>query len=310
MAEFRIVNSVEEDLARFPRFFSMAPLFNTFNLPAHPERSDDNFISRMTYKSVDKLIFWMEEPVFYISFKKTIFTNSINTIIFDSHSEVDRLELYRFIRQECFNKPNLISPNGKFEYYTADHELNHEVLQGIGFSNVKNHRIMNIMLDRRITPKTTHFGDLAVVTVEGNDRIRERVWVQNSVFQNKSRVPLDFQDVQKEMKNQSYIPELSMLLTADQRPVGYGQIIRNQTAYYLVNFGIVPEYQGLGYSHFLLEALLNKAKDDGLEIILLEVFEDNAKAVKLYQNHGFKTMYNKCQWTYQWYDKNSPTELT
>lgn len=310
MAEFKIVNSVEEDLLRYPHFFAMAPLFNTFNIPAHPERPDTNLISRMTQKSVDKLVFWQGDPVFYVSFKKTIFTNSVNTIIFDSNSPVDRLDLYRFIRRECFNKPNFISPQGKFEYYTADQALNHEVLEGIGFTIAKNHRIMNIMVDQRITPKTSHFGDLGIVIVEDHDKIRDRVMVQNSIFQNKNRVPLDVQDVQKEMKNQTYIPELALLLTADQRPVGYGQIIRNQAAYYLVNFGVIPEYQGLGYSHFLLEALLAKAQAEGVQIILLEVFEENTRAVKLYEKHGFKTMYNKCQWIYQREDKNTRTDRT
>lgn len=308
MAEFRIVNSVEEDLIRYPRFFSMAPLFNTLNIPAHPEKTDNNIISRMTQKSVDKLVFWQDEPVFYVSFKKTVFTYSVNTMIFDSYVDVDRQELYRFIRRECFNKVNFISPNGRFEYYTADQRLNHEVLEGIGFTVAKNHRIMNIMLERRITPATTHSGDLEVLVVEGKDTIRDRVMVQNEVFQNKNRIPLDITDVQKEMKNQTYIPELSLLLTADKRPCGYGQIIQNQSAYYLVNFGIIPEYQGLGYSHYLLEALLDKAESLGVQIILLEVFEDNLRAVKLYEKHGFKTMYNKCQWVYQKEDKLLPLD--
>lgn len=308
MSDLKLVNSVEEDLSRYPHFFAMAPLFNTLNVPAHPEQTENNLISRMTQKSVDKLVFWQDDPVFYVSFKKSLFTISVNTMIFDSNSTVDREELFRFIRRELFNKATFLTPHSKFEYYTADQTINHEVLEAIGFTIAKNHRIMNILLDRRIKPVTEQFTDLAVFTIDDKDEIRDRVIVQNSVFQNKNRVPLDFQDVQKEMRNLSYIPELALLLTADKRPCGYGQIIKNQSAYYLVNFGIIPEYQGLGYSHFLLEALLDKAKAHGVQIILLEVYEDNSRAVQLYEKHGFKTMYNKCQWVYQRDDKAGLTE--
>ena len=299
MAEFRISNSTAEDLKDYPQFFAMAPLFNTLNMPAYFDDPEPNIISRMTQKSVDRLVFWRDEPIFFVSFRKSIFTNSINTIIFDSRLGVERDKLYQFLRNECFDKAHFLSPHTKFEYYTSDQSLNREILSGIGFRIQKNHRIMNILLDRRSKPITRHFGNLSVQVVQEKQDIQNRVLVQNSVFQNKNRIPLEVADVQKEMKNDSYIPELSMLLAADGRPCGYGQIIRNQAANYLVNFGVIPEYQGLGYSHYLLEALLEGAKTAGLQIVILEVFEENEKAVRLYERHGFKTMYNKCQWVYQ-----------
>ena len=108
-----------------------------------------------------------------------------------------------------------------------------------------------------------------------------------------------YRDVQKEMKNASYIPELSLLLRFNGVACAYGQIINNPSGHYLVNFGVIPEFQGQGFSHILLDELLERAVTMGLNHIMLEVYEDNIRAVRLYEKHGFKRFYNKCMWIYQ-----------
>ncbi|KOX22998.1 alanine acetyltransferase [Saccharothrix sp. NRRL B-16348] len=52
---------------------------------------------------------------------------------------------------------------------------------------------------------------------------------------------------------------------------------------------VVADYQGGGVGKTLLRALLAKADEDGLPVFL-EVRTDNARAIGLYQAHGFEQL--------------------
>ncbi len=56
---------------------------------------------------------------------------------------------------------------------------------------------------------------------------------------------------------------------------------------YLHHFGILPEYQGKGYSKLLLKSSLDFARSVGMQI-KIEVHKTNKKAIDLYQKEGFK----------------------
>lgn len=56
---------------------------------------------------------------------------------------------------------------------------------------------------------------------------------------------------------------------------------------YLHHFGILPEYQGKGYSKLLLKSSLDFASSVGMQI-KIEVHKTNKKAIDLYQKGGFK----------------------
>lgn len=301
MTDFQLHNAQAEDLQKYPDFFARAALFNTLNQPAQPQTFDQNFISRMTARSVDKLVFYRQVPVFYLSYKKAAVVHPIETMILDDRVEVPQDELYHFIRTECFDKVSLKLMHDKFEYHTCDRPLNESVLEHIGFLRKKNHRVMNLPLEfHRSHPLPEEILEhIRIAPVETSQDMTDRVNIQNGVFHDKSRTPLVWLDVQTEMKNKSYIDRLSLLLRWDGTPCAYGQIITNSSAFYLVNFGVLPPYQGRGLAHILLDALLNVAKEQGIRQIMLEVYEDNTRAISLYEEHGFKTMYNKSQWIYQ-----------
>lgn len=50
---------------------------------------------------------------------------------------------------------------------------------------------------------------------------------------------------------------------------------------------LLPEWRGHGIGNRLLETCLSAARRAGLERIELEVFADNAAAIRLYEAHGF-----------------------
>lgn len=300
MSEFKIHNAEEEDLSRFPEFFSQSFAFNAFNKPPTPQNFDHNFLSRMTTRTVEKMIFARSKPVFYISYKRAAVVNTIETMVLEPAFETDRAGLYEFIRSECFHKASMLG-HSQFDYVTCDEPFNNEVMVGLGFKRLRHYRTMDLMLDYQV--RTLANGELKTQTrvepVKGIADMADRVKIQNTVFENRTRIPLELPDVQTEMKNSSYIPELALMLSWNEIPCAYGQIIRNASSYYLVNFGVLPQFQGHGLAHILLDELLERARQLKIEQIMLEVYQDNKKAIGLYEKHGFKTMYDKSHWLYK-----------
>ncbi len=58
---------------------------------------------------------------------------------------------------------------------------------------------------------------------------------------------------------------------------------------HLHHFGILPEYQGKGYSKTLLEHSLTFVKTKGYQV-KLEVHKTNKRAINLYERYGFKSL--------------------
>ncbi len=117
MTEFKIQNAKEEDLLTYSDFFAQSPLFNTLNSPAQPKSVDHNFISRMAVRSVEKLIFYHHQPVFYLAYRKSTFIQSIETMIYDERIPLNQAALIEFIQIECFHQTGLKQLVGKFDYY-------------------------------------------------------------------------------------------------------------------------------------------------------------------------------------------------
>lgn len=78
----------------------------------------------------------------------------------------------------------------------------------------------------------------------------------------------------------------TMLLLHSNKPIGYGHLDQEGDIVWL---GIVvkDKYQGKGLSKIIMDALLHKAKEKGIENIQLAVDNDNKKAISLYKKYGF-----------------------
>jgi ribosomal-protein-alanine N-acetyltransferase len=59
-----------------------------------------------------------------------------------------------------------------------------------------------------------------------------------------------------------------------------------------VNFGlyVIPEYRGRGLASKLLSQAIKQAKELGFKMILIQVFDQNKPAIRLYEKFGFKTI--------------------
>lgn len=115
-----------------------------------------------------------------------------------------------------------------------------------------------------------------------------RVMLQNDIFSTvEGRRELTVKEVLSEVQSSSFIPELSFILYFDDFPVGYGQILKKDERYYLVNFGVTSEKRGKGYGSLLLSKIKQECYDTGIKDLYLDVDRNNAAAIKLYKKAGF-----------------------
>ncbi len=83
---------------------------------------------------------------------------------------------------------------------------------------------------------------------------------------------------------------LSTLAYRDETPVGFGLIARQGWTSRLAAMGIAPEAQGQQVGYHLMTDLIEQARLRGDRHIELEVFEQNVRAVKLYEKTGFRIL--------------------
>lgn len=303
MYDFVIKNATDEDIACFPDFFLQAGLFNSLNVEPNLEEKPSGLIAKITSSEVSKLIFCMDEPVFFISFFKSGVINNINSMTIAPMAGEMEQALSSFVKSEILNKRTLFGKGGDYYYLAADSPANLKVLPELGFTIVKSHQVMSLDLNGKVDRPVRQGGAAGPAftfkTVVTDEAIQDRVNIQNNAFNSTNRVPLDAADVRTEFKSPTYLPDLSILMYADGKPVGYGQIIRSRQLNYLVNFGIITSERGKGYAHHLLSELIARAAASGRKSIFLEVYVANQAAIQLYLAHGFKPLYTKTLWQYE-----------
>jgi RimJ/RimL family protein N-acetyltransferase len=90
----------------------------------------------------------------------------------------------------------------------------------------------------------------------------------------------------------SYVNEssdcFSLSIFKEKRFIGICNISFNQESAFIFGFGILPNYQGMGYGKQSLTMITKILKDKGLKKISLHVGSDNRKAYSLYKNFGFQ----------------------
>ncbi len=124
-----------------------------------------------------------------------------------------------------------------------------------------------------------------------------RCTIQNNIFYDKNRTPLNVRDIFEEEEQDYYIDDFSVFLCLNDKSIGYGQIILSNGLYTIVNFGIIKEYRRRGYGQVLLNYLIELCKVNNIEDIFIRVENNNYKAVSLYNKVGFR----KCASYDSWY---------
>lgn len=73
----------------------------------------------------------------------------------------------------------------------------------------------------------------------------------------------------------------------DKVIIGFGVMSCAANEAHILNLGIAPDKQRLGFGHKMLQHLLNVAKMKGVEEVFLEVRPSNTPALELYKKFNF-----------------------
>lgn len=73
----------------------------------------------------------------------------------------------------------------------------------------------------------------------------------------------------------------------DEKVIGYVGIKKILDEGHIMNIAVHPEYQGLSMGKYLMKEIIEKAKDNNIKKITLEVDKDNEVAQNLYKKFGF-----------------------
>lgn len=125
-----------------------------------------------------------------------------------------------------------------------------------------------------------------------------RCEIQNSIFNDKDRIPLSIGDIFAEEEEEYYIDDFGVFIcNSDGVEVGYGQIIYNKGQYTIVNLGILEEYRGLGYGEKLVRYLINFCNKKNITDVHIRVEKKNYKAISLYYKIGFREYNSLTTWS-------------
>ena len=81
---------------------------------------------------------------------------------------------------------------------------------------------------------------------------------------------------------------LGQLLMAGDELLGYFVAMKGVDEVHLLNITVAPAYQRQGWARVMLDALVTWARGQGAQWLWLEVRAGNARAIAVYENHGFR----------------------
>lgn len=131
---------------------------------------------------------------------------------------------------------------------------------------------------------------------EGRDE-ELRCRIQNSVFNEKNRIPLIVEDIYCEEYEEYYIKNFGVFICQNNgQAIGYGQIILSKGLYTIVNLGILDKYRRHGYGEMLVKYLVELCYNNSIQNVYIRVEKNNHNALSLYNKIGFKEYESFISW--------------
>lgn len=179
-----------------------------------------------------------------------------------------------------------LKKNCTINYLCENNNYNFEILKEIGFTRKDGTLILYLDVTENIPLIIVE--DLEFETLKKGIDEQKRCEIQNEIFKNDARLPLTIEDIYFDEVQSYYFDRGSVFLKKNGIYIGYGQIIIENNIPVIVNFGILKEYRGRGYSKSLLTYLIKIIKYSGFDKVKIKVKSTNKIALNLYEQIGFK----------------------
>ncbi len=259
--------------------------FNVLNKNFFETYNKSNFATQIMLKRKVRLLRKDFEYIGYVWFdmkdKNNCSINSLN--IPKSSSYLPYKILVDTLRNNC-----------NISYLCEDNQYNFEILKNIGFQRKDGTLMLSYDIKDHM-PLIQQDGLEFEIFKIGTDEKR-RCDIQNEVFKDNVRAPLTLDDIYFDEIQNYYVHKGSVFLKKHGEYIGYGQIIIEDNMPLIVNFGILKEYRGNGYSKSLISYLLNIVKYNNFDEVKIKVKASNIIALNLYKNLGFRTISQRYKW--------------
>lgn len=277
---YKCIKLIKKNLKYFRELNGKRSLFNSLNKDFFQTYDDCNFAQQMILRRKVKLI---KNNVKYIGYiwtdiyhKNICNINALNVVY--GYNNMDNLP-YKYLI-------NTIKEHYTVKYLCENNNYNLNLLKSMGFKKKEGTLILYKELSESI-----HFilnKELEFEILQKGKDEEKRCEIQNKIFEEDDRVPLTLEDIFFDEIQDYYFERGAVFLKKSNKYIGYGQFIIEKEIPVIVNFGIIKEYRGKGYSKCLLTYLLKLIYSNGFNKIIIKVKDSNYIALNLYKSIGFK----------------------
>lgn len=177
------------------------------------------------------------------------------------------------------------------EFYLSSQKNHSQILaKNLDLNSEK--KLYGMRIDLKVYKTRRSEGSIEFINFKKGMDEEKRAFIQNSIFKDtKEHKDLSVEDIMFEEEQDFYIDDGGMFLSYNGNIVGYSQIVLEKYPFdmpYIVNFGILKDYRGLGLSRILLNHTLDIIKSKGFSEAFVTVDASNKRAYRLYKSEGFR----------------------
>lgn len=275
---YKSINLTLKNIDNFREINKFNTNFSLSNKDFFALYDNSNIIQKLFMRKNVNLLIEDTHYIGYIWFEKQ---NKYHSAI-NSMNVIEKGNLIYFYK----NLINSVVNNNLITYECENNKVNIDILNKLGFNRANGFRELEkqcLEYYNNFIPSGINFS-----TVKMNKDEKLRCLLQNEIFKNDDRIPINVEDIYYDQAQEYYFEKGAIVIKFNNEPVGYGQIIVEDKSAIIVNFGIIGKYRNVGYGKVLLGYLLNIAMDNDFSTVSLKVDSDNIVAFNLYISLGFK----------------------
>lgn len=306
-----LVRLSSSNLGEFKKLYEENFKRETYDKDFFEYYTNQSFIPKIFSKKFVKLFMYNDEFIGYIWYEIPI---DIQVKVFSLYVEDKYIDIINNNIFKKFNEKSLV-------YESIENSSSNKLLNNLGFKKTRPSLIMTLKINdydkseevENIKFNLQHNSNLLnLLNKYSNEENKDisisfqkvdikneallRCEIQNNVFKNVDRLPIEVEDIENDFKQDYYIEDLAIFMRINNVVVAYGQIIYTRKMYTIVNFGVVDIFRGKGIGKLLLNNLISKARKKNISELALGVDKDNVNAISLYKWIGFEIRYNIARW--------------
>lgn len=295
---YKVVRLNKYSLDILRKLNSNRELFNISNENFFSIYEKSNFPSQIFIRRRVRLLFEDDVAIGYVwiePYEKDV--NKIKSLyVQGDYNEASTRDAFEFLLHSLPKKKNYI-------YSCLQNDFNDKLLKDLYFSIKGDTITLRKDIEKYNDENKDKFEPIEKEFLSHRTFVKDkdeelRCQIQNDIFKNKKRIPLSVDDIYFDEAQEYYMEEGAIFLYYKDQCIGYGQIMLEDEKPIIVNFGLIEEYRGMGFSRILLNLLLKKVAMLNYRECFIKVSSSNDKALGLYKSSGFSIHEENSEYIY------------